>query len=85
MRVAVAVLPGIDVGVGVGLVGGLATVKKTDEMTPQWPLSLVPCASKRWRPLERGVVSIMAETLAIGPPKLPVKGIPEPSVPGSST
>ena len=47
MRVAVAVLPGIDVGVGVGLVGGLATVKKTDEMTPQWPLSLLPCASKR--------------------------------------
>ena len=40
-------LPGIDVGEGVGLVTGLATVKKIDEMTPQWPLSSLPCASKR--------------------------------------
>ena len=31
-------------------------MKKTDEMTPQWPLSLVPCARNRWRPLEREVV-----------------------------
>jgi hypothetical protein len=47
VRVAVAVLPGIDVGEGVGLVAGLATMKKTEEMTPQRLLSLLPCASKR--------------------------------------
>ena len=85
VRVAVAVLPGIDVGEGVGLVTGLATVKKTEEMTPHWLLSLLPCARKRCRPLEREVVSMMVDTLAVEPPKLPVKGIPEPSAPGSST
>ena len=72
-------------GEGVGLVRGLATVKKIEEMTPHRLLSLVPCARKRWRPLEREVVSRMVDTLAVGPPKLPVMGMPEPSVPGSST
>jgi hypothetical protein len=74
---------GVRVGEGVGE-GGLLTVKKTAERTPQWPVLSLPWARSRWRPLGRVVVSRVRLMLAMGPPKSPSNGAPEPSAPGVS-
>ena len=55
------------------------TVKKAEARMPHWLELLLPWIKREWRPLGREEVSMVAETLAMVPPKEPDIGEPEPS------
>ncbi len=87
VRVKVGVPVGVlvDVGRGVGVeVGRVVTVKKVEEITPHWLALFSPCTNNRCRPTGSVLVSIVAVTTAVPPPKLPAMGVPDPSGPTSS-